>query len=94
MILSLGATFSQSFGPNGATSTRFGFIFMVLGYLICEHVSQCQPEAFKKTRFSYVEVFFEPCQLCFSCCKLLLNDFFVFLIQANFFLPQAGFGMF
>ena len=48
MILSLGATFSQSFGPNGATCNPFVSIFMISGDLICVHVSRCQPEAVKK----------------------------------------------
>ena len=30
MILSLGASFSQSFGPNGATWTLFVSIFMMM----------------------------------------------------------------
>ena len=47
MILSLGATFLQSFGPNGATWTPSVSIFMIFGDLICGHVSQCQPEAVK-----------------------------------------------
>ena len=48
MILSLGATFWQSFGPNGATWTPFVSIFMILVDLICVPVSQCEPEAVKK----------------------------------------------
>ena len=48
IILSLGATFSQSFGAHGATCTPFVSIFMIFGDLICVHVSQCQPEAVNK----------------------------------------------
>ena len=48
MILRSGASFWQSFSPNGATWTPFRANFMVLGHFIFEHVSQCQPEAVKK----------------------------------------------
>ena len=48
MILRLGATFWPSLDPNGATWTPFRSIVITFGYLICVHVSQCQPEPLKK----------------------------------------------
>ena len=45
MILSLGATFSQSFSPNGATWTLFKQIFMVFQGLFRPGLSPGQARA-------------------------------------------------